>query len=235
MEKPIFPSKYMRITQGYNVGTHKNSYAIDNADKDGGISPIYAPFTGIIKKIYQNDANEVWLESSEKVEYPDGTIDYLTVMFAHNNDVSNLFVGKEIKQNDIFYKEGTKGNVTGNHCHIECGRGKFTGTGWHKNESGFWSINNGKKPEECLWIDETITILNSNNYNFKKIPTKPVEESSKDESKSDTKKDEENKEKDPIKKEDKQHKIIFTFQAPKTDLYGVYLKEKEELTITSQE
>ena len=46
---------------------------------------------------------------------------------------------------------------------------------------------------------------------------------------------EENKEKAPIKKEDKQHKIIFTFQAPKTDLYGVYLKEKEELTITSQE
>ena len=62
-----------------------------------------------------------------------------------------------------------------------------------------------------------------------------MEESSKEESKSDTKKDEENKEKDPIKKEDKQHKIIFTFKAPKTDLYGVYLKEKEELTITSQE
>ncbi len=235
MEKPIFPSKYMRITQGYNVGTHKDSYAIDNADKDSGISPIYAPFTGIIKKIYQNDANEVWLESSEKVEYPDGTIDYLTVMFAHNNDVSNLFVGKEIKQNEQFYKEGTKGNVTGNHCHIECGRGKFTGTGWHKNASGFWSINNGKKPEECLWIDDTITILNSNDYNFKKISTKTVEENPKEEPTSDTKKDEDNKEKDTTKKEDKQQTIIFTFQAPKTDLYGVYLKEKEKLTITSQE
>lgn len=235
MEKPIFPSKYMRITQGYNIGTHKDSYAIDNADKDSGISPIYAPFTGIIKKIYQNDANEVWLESSEKVEYPDGTIDYLTVMFAHNNDVSNLFVGKEIKQNEQFYKEGTKGNVTGNHCHIECGRGKFTGTGWHKNASGFWSINNGKKPEECLWIDDTITILNSNNYNFKKISTKTVEENPKEEPTSDTKKDEDNKEKDTTKKEDKQQTIIFTFQAPKTDLYGVYLKEKEKLTITSQE
>ncbi len=235
MEKPIFPSKYIRITQGYNVGTHKDSYAIDNADKDSGISPIYAPFTGIIKKIYQNDANEVWLESSEKVEYPDGTIDYLTVMFAHNNDVSNLFVGKEIKQNEQFYKEGTKGNVTGNHCHIECGRGKFTGTGWHKNASGFWSINNGKKPEECLWIDDTITILNSNNYNFKKISTKTVEENPKEEPTSDTKKDEDNKEKDTTKKEDKQQTIIFTFQAPKADLYGVYLKEKEKLTITSQE
>ena len=31
MEKPIFPCEYMRITQGYNEGTHKDSYAIDNA------------------------------------------------------------------------------------------------------------------------------------------------------------------------------------------------------------
>ena len=148
MEKPIFPSKYLRITQGYNEGTHKDSYAIDNAGKDSGISDIYAPFTGIIKKIYTNDANEVWLESIDKVEYPDGTVDYLTVMFAHDNNVSNLFVGKRIKQGEVFYQEGTKGNVTGNHCHIECGRGKFTGTGWHKNNSGYWSINNSKKPEE---------------------------------------------------------------------------------------
>ena len=102
MEKPIFPSKYMRITQGYNIGTHKDSFAIDNADKDSGISNIYAPFTGIIKKIYQNDANEVWLESTDKVEYPDGTIDYMNIMFAHCNDISNLFVGKIIKQNEAF-------------------------------------------------------------------------------------------------------------------------------------
>ena len=50
MEKPIFPSNYMRITQGYMEGSHKDSYAIDNADKDGGISNVYAPFTGIIRK-----------------------------------------------------------------------------------------------------------------------------------------------------------------------------------------
>ena len=82
MEKPLFPSEFMRITQGYNEGTHKNSFAIDNAGKDSGISDIYAPFTGIIKKIYKTDANEVWLESTEKVEYPDGTVDYLTILFA---------------------------------------------------------------------------------------------------------------------------------------------------------
>lgn len=210
MEKPLFPSKYIRITQGYNEGTHKDSYAIDNAGKDSEISDIYAPFTGIIKKIYSNDANEVWLESIDKVIYPDGTIDYMTIMFAHDNNIDNLFVGKRIKQNEVFYQEGTKGNVTGNHCHIECAKGKFTGTGWYKNNSGYWSINNGKKPEECLWIDDSITVLNSK-YNFKKISTEIVDK------------------KDNIKPVIRKNEFIFV--APKTDLYGVYLKEKQKLII----
>ena len=144
MEKPLYPSYYMRITQGYNEGTHQNSYAIDDGGKDTNISKLRAPFTGYIKKIYTNDANEVWLESAEKVEYPDGTIDYMTIMFAHSNDIGNLFVGKKINQGENFYSEGTKGNATGNHCHIECGKGKFQGTGWYKNKSGYYSINNGK-------------------------------------------------------------------------------------------
>ena len=29
MEKPIYPSPYMRITQGYGEGTHVDSFAID--------------------------------------------------------------------------------------------------------------------------------------------------------------------------------------------------------------
>ena len=176
MEKPIYPSSYMRITQGYNIGSHIDSYAIDEGSIDQGISKIKAPFTGIIKKIYPQDANEVWLESIDKVEYPDGTVDYLTMMFAHSNDVSDLFVGKRIIQGENFYTEGTKGNATGNHCHIECGKGKFNGTGWYKNASGYYSINNGKKPEECLWIDDQVNILNDNNYNFKKITLSQPEE-----------------------------------------------------------
>lgn len=232
MEKPLFPSEYMRITQGYNEGTHKNSFAIDNADKDSGISNIYAPYTGIIKKIYPTDANEVWLESVDKVEYPDGTIDYLTMLFAHANEVENLFVGKLIKKGEVFYKEGTKGNASGNHCHIECGRGKFTGSGWHKNESGYWSINNGKKPEECLWIDDSIKILNNNAYNFKKISTKPVDKEELNQE--DTEKTEDKQKKlieNEKPKDDLSNNIEFTFTAPKSDLYGVYLKENQQLTI----
>ena len=66
MERPIYPSSNMRLTQGYNEGTHMDSFAIDDAGIDSGISTLKAPFTGIIKKIYSADANEVWLESIEE-------------------------------------------------------------------------------------------------------------------------------------------------------------------------
>ena len=179
MEKPIYPLKNMRITQGYNQGTHVDSYAIDDAGKDSGIEEVFAPFTGTIRKIYPKDANEVWLESDNPVEYPDGTIDYLTILFAHNNDVSNLYVGKQIKQGQAFYKEGTSGNATGNHCHLECGKGKYQEPGWAKNKAGYYGIINAKRPEECLWIEENTNVINSNNYQFKTIKKEvetPIEE-----------------------------------------------------------
>lgn len=216
MEKPIYPSKYMRITQGYNIGSHVDSYAIDEAGTDSSISTLSAPFTGIIKKIYPQDANEVWLESIEPVEYPDGTIDYMTIMLAHSNDVSDLFVGKRINKNEPFYTEGTKGLATGNHCHIECGQGKFTGTGWYKNNGGSFSINNKKKPEECLWIDDSITIIDSANIIFKKIEKNieiPQEPNNNEKKEEDTPSD--NK------------KLIFV--SPKKDLYGIYLEAQDKL------
>lgn len=210
MEKPLYPSKYMRITQRYNTGSHVDSYAIDEAGQDSSISTLYAPFTGIIKRIYTADANEVWLESVEPVEYPDGTVDYMTIMFAHSNDVSNLFVGKKINKNEPFYTEGTKGNATGNHVHIECGKGKFTGTGWYKNNGGSYSINNKKIPEECLWIDNTITILNNNGLSFKTIKEETIPN-------------------EPSKKT-----LDLLFSCPKTDLYGIYLEKDDKLYLESQ-
>lgn len=219
MEKPLYPSENMRITQRYEIGSHLDSYAIDEACEDQGISSLKAPFTGVIKKIYPADANEVWLESVEPVEYPDGTIDYLTILFAHSNDVSNLFVGKHIKQGEIFYSEGTKGQVTGNHCHIECGQGKFTGTGWTKNNNGSYSINNKKKPEECLWLDDTIKVINNAGLNFKKIP---VSEPPKEEPLE-----------PPVIIPD-QTKPTLIFTCPKQGLYGIYLSQNDEVYLKKE-
>ena len=169
MEKAIYPLKNMRITQGYEEGTHIDSYAIDDAGKNTNIENVYAPFTGTIKKIYTQDANEVWLESENPVEYPDGTIDYMTVLFAHDNDISDLYVGKKIKQNEAFYQEGTAGNATGNHCHIECAKGKYIEPGWQQNEAGYYNIINAKRPEECLWLNNT-NVIDNHDYNFMEIP-----------------------------------------------------------------
>lgn len=235
MEKPLYPSSYMRITQGYMMGTHLDSYAIDEAGKDTGISDLRAPFAGTIKKIYKAGANEVWLESVDKVEYPDGTVDYMTILFCHDNSVDDLFIGKVIKKGEVFYQEGTKGNASGNHCHIECAKGKFTGTGWHKNTAGFWSINNGKKPEECLWIDDSITVLDSRGYNFKKIvkevnPKPDIEKP--EEENTDMEKPTDNKEPiipptNDIEDSNQKPKLIFT--CSKDDTYAIELKKGQKL------
>lgn len=233
MEKPLYPSAYMRITQGYMTGTHSDSYAIDEAGRDTSISSMRAPFTGVVKKIYTADANEVWLESVDKVKYPDGTEDYMTILFCHDNDVSDLFIGKVINKGTEFYQEGTKGNASGNHCHIECARGKFTGTGWHKNKSGYWSINNGKKPEECLWIDDSITIINNKGYEFKKIeesnntpvpvtPSNPEPPNNNDDKKDDTSND---------NKSDINSDIKLIFTCDSTDIYAIKLKKGQKLYI----
>lgn len=169
MEKAMYPFKTIRITQREHEGTHAGCFATDEAGKDGGIDLAYAPFTGTIKKIYTQDANEVWLESNEPILYADGTKDYMTIMFVHDNDVSDLWVGKVIKQGENFYQEGTKGQATGNHCHFECGKGKFTGTGWHKDSAGYWSINNGKLVTECLFIDDSYNIINTKGLSFKNV------------------------------------------------------------------
>lgn len=166
MEYAMYPSKIIRITQKHGEGTHARNFAVDEAGADGGIGNIIAPFTGVIKKVYTQDANEVWLESKNKVKYADGTEDYMTIMFAHDNSVTSLYVGKEIKQGEVFYQEGTKGQASGNHVHFECGKGKFTGTGWH-NDNGSWDINNGKPVDECLWIDDTYRVIDTKGYTFR--------------------------------------------------------------------
>ena len=85
----------------------------------------------------------------------------------------------------------------------------FSGTGWHKNSNGYFSINNGKAPEECLWIDDSITILNNYNYQFKRV-----------------KKEEKVEE---IKEEKIVEEVEPLFICPKSDLYGIYLKAGQKV------
>lgn len=157
MEKAILNVNELNITQKMNGNySHKGDLAIDIS---GSCKYLKAPFTGTIKRIYEND-NAVWLESNNKVKYSDGTEDYMTIMTLHDNDISNLKVGQVIKQGTEYYHPGDKGDVTGVHMHIAVGKGKFTGNGWFQNEYGYWCINNQYDISKALFISESVIKTN---------------------------------------------------------------------------
>lgn len=152
MEKAVLNIDVLNVTQGMNNSfSHKGDLAIDISKLNG----LRAPFTGTIKRIYEN-VNAVWLESNEKVKYADGTEDYMTVLTIHDNSITSLYVGKVIKQGEIYYQQGTKGKVTGPHIHIAIGKGKFTGNGWYKNQYGSWCINNQYDITKALFIYKNV-------------------------------------------------------------------------------
>ncbi len=130
VETAYYPGTVLKVTQGafseYNAYSHGSQNAFDL----GGSSNYTAPFTGKIVKI-DNKYNAVTLQSSDKVYYADGTLDYMTVTFVHDNDVSDLRVNQVIKQGTVFYQPGIKdptGKTTGPHVHIAVKRGKVNST-----------------------------------------------------------------------------------------------------------
>ena len=166
MEKAVLNIDVLNISQGANGDfSHKGDKAIDIV----GVNNFKAPFTGTIKRILATD-NEVWLESNEKVEYADGTIDYMTILTIHDNDISNLYVGKKVNQGEVYYNQGSKGNATGNHIHLAVGKGKFTGNGWYKNSYGYWCINNQIDVYKGLFLYDKVKIVNGL-YNWIKTST----------------------------------------------------------------
>ena len=160
---PIYPMKVVNITQGENgTYSHAGTLAIDIVGADN----LFAPFDGTIKKIYTEN-NSVWLESDNPVIYADGTVDYMTVKFAHDNDISDLYVGKKIKKGEIFYQPGTKGYATGSHVHLTCGRGKTSDNGYVKNSLGNWKIKNEIHVYDALFLSESTVIKNGRGYNWR--------------------------------------------------------------------
>ncbi len=134
-EYAIWPSEVLYITQGaYDDYSHQVQNAVDMITMNGRA---YAPFTGVIVRIEASYSacNAVWLESTSRVVWADGTMDYMTVIFMHDNYVWDLSVGQVVRQGEFFYDMGTAGYASAAHIHIAVLRGKyspytpFTGSG----------------------------------------------------------------------------------------------------------
>lgn len=125
-EYAIYPSDTLCITQGaYDVYSHQRQNALDISTTNGSV---YAPFTGKIVRIDRGYSkfNTVWLESCDKVIYADGSVDYMTVVFMHDNNVADLSVGQIVAQGEYFYQMGVAGGATGPHVHIAVIRGQYS-------------------------------------------------------------------------------------------------------------
>lgn len=180
-----YPCKVMNVTQGYtgnythgphNTGSPKD-YPWDEACGDYGRSPMYCPCDEMkIVRIYTTGTNTLWLESTDKVYFADGTCDYVTLMVTHPNDsdIKRLKVGQKFKRGELICYEGMDGNATGNHFHFSAGKGKMRGNGWVQNSNKKWVLNctNGTfKPEELFYINKAFTtVKNANGITLKDLP-----------------------------------------------------------------
>ncbi|MCF0261073.1 MAG: hypothetical protein HUJ54_14530, partial [Erysipelotrichaceae bacterium] len=155
------------ISQGVNGGySHQGANALDLTGKDAGIDPVYAPVT--MKCVWKDstaNGNACFFESTEKVEFADGTVDYASFMFIHDNDVSDIQIGQIFKQNQKFYDEGTAGQATGNHIHMEVKKGKLVwnkyGCGYYRRLSnGVYILEDSIRPDAAMFMDADKVVNN---------------------------------------------------------------------------
>ncbi len=123
-EVAMYPADMLYVTQDAFTGdSHVNQNAIDI--KTYVSSSIFAPFSSRIVEIMPQYGNTVFLESLGKVLYADGTYDYMTVAFMHDDDISDIPLGRVLYQGEYFYDMGVAGVAEGSHVHISVFRGQY--------------------------------------------------------------------------------------------------------------
>ncbi|MBQ9110521.1 MAG: bacterial Ig-like domain-containing protein [Oscillospiraceae bacterium] len=162
-EYAMFPGSTLKVNQGayneYNAYSHSKQNAFDL----GGNNNYFAPFSGTITKIY-TDFNAVVLQSDNKVYWANGTLDYMSVCFVHDNDISNLKVGTHLNQGDTFYQPGVKdpsGATTGTHLHLCVNKGK--------TNAAIPYFSGDTRPNEALYITSSTKITQTGNYQWTKL------------------------------------------------------------------
>lgn len=124
-ELAIFVANSLVVTQGaYDTYSHMSQNALDIQPTEGAVR---APFNATVVRIDPSyeACNAVWIQSNEKVHYADGTYDYMTISFLHDNDISDLSLGMGLKQGEYFYHNGNYGVSAGKHVHLAVYRGKY--------------------------------------------------------------------------------------------------------------
>lgn len=177
MQNAILPLKYVGISQPMNGKiSHIGLKAIDfgwNSKYLKESTELLAPFDG--KVVWKSGSSKcIAFESTNKVEYANGFVDYMTVITAHDNNAPD--VGKTFKQGEVYSHSGTAGGVP-KHCHLEVQKGMFRLSTAVKNTSYDGRYNsyifpNTIEPNKALFVRNDVVYSQKegcNPYKWKKV------------------------------------------------------------------
>ena len=160
-EMAIFVAESLVVTQGaFDVYSHMEQNALDIQPMERAVR---APFNGQIVRIDATEisCNAVWFQSSAPVLYADGTYDYMTVCFLHDNDISDLSVGQGFTQGDYFYDSGDYGVSSGKHVHVAVYRGEYNAS----MRCGSGDVY----AEDAFFLPDDTYVYNNYGLNWKKM------------------------------------------------------------------
>ncbi len=173
VQKALWPGKFLRITQDeLSTYSHTGSLAMDSGDENGNIQKLYAPCDMTFTRIRENESSqETYAESVAPVLWADGTVDYMSFTFMHDNIInSNVYEGATVQQGEYFYDEGGFGRgrpgTFANHCHIEVSRGKSASM-QSKNAYGTFVTANQVHIYDALFIPADCKVLDGRGHVWK--------------------------------------------------------------------
>ena len=158
----LCPFENLYITCGPNESKfHKGVMAWDVSGTQA--QSYFAPATSKCLKLYPESGQSMW-QTIGNVRCPNGYVGIVTYMIVHDNDISDLYVGKIVNQGERLGEFGDKGNADGQHCHIEFSQG--SDTSWFKNKYGNYMFNNEVDPEDVLFMDNTNILNGMGNWRY---------------------------------------------------------------------
>ena len=170
-EVALFPMPYLRMSQDEGGDySHQGTYNIDllgwTSSGREEQALIYAPCTMKVVAYWNTSAggHQVTFQSVNKVRLANGQLDYLTIAFAHDSNPPYTTIGQVVNQGQVCYKTGTYGNVTGDHTHTCCGKGKYKG--YTTRASGHTDLTNRIHYWDALYVNDT-TISQGYNHDWK--------------------------------------------------------------------
>lgn len=142
-----------RVTQlDHDIVSHQGSTAWDIASAESNKKLPYSVNVPVTCKAVDKNYCFTWWQTDEKVELANGEEDYLTLMFGHDESI-NAYVGMKVGANVQLGNMGSGGNATGDHVHIEFGKGEYKGK-WYANSEGVYVLYNALAFTDTTYMDD---------------------------------------------------------------------------------